>query len=374
VAPPPTPPSDEERRPRRETARISADSPTGAVDQQALADFVRDLNLTQEEDVFFFHQTITSASELAGFFKPNYHLMVTSDRVVAIARDKNGKISRAELPFSGILAANSEERSIALGTLGDLKFVVADPGQRVVTYSFVKREHLPAIVDYIRKRKGGFDESRIALLSQPKQSALVATYVSGPFDFTSNTSVVLTLDAHEIVARTVTWSAANAIELFRIRYRSITTVSVETAERLGKLRTLGAWALAGPLAAVFVGFGVKKKDRFLKIDFNDDTGLNVAAIFGGKDLDTVAGKILAHRREALGSTGAAGSNAASAGPAARARAETAPAAPEAQPATASPTPREDVAGLLEKLASLREKGILTDEEFQKKKGDLLSRM
>ena len=38
------------------------------------------------------------------------------------------------------------------------------------------------------------------------------------------------------------------------------------------------------------------------------------------------------------------------------------------------TPQVDVGALLEKLASLREKGILTEEEFQKKKAELLSRL
>jgi hypothetical protein len=37
-------------------------------------------------------------------------------------------------------------------------------------------------------------------------------------------------------------------------------------------------------------------------------------------------------------------------------------------------PEQDVATLLEKLAALRAKGILTDLEFQKKKADLLSRL
>ena len=36
--------------------------------------------------------------------------------------------------------------------------------------------------------------------------------------------------------------------------------------------------------------------------------------------------------------------------------------------------RSDVAQAIEKLAQLRDKGILTEEEFQAKKTDLLSRM
>jgi hypothetical protein len=352
--------------------RISADSPVGAVDRQALRDFIGDLKLAPEEDIFFFQHTLTPPEEFTGFFSPSYRLAVTSNRAIAIARDKNGKVARAEFPFSGILAADYNHREGS--TLCSLEFVVTDRGERVVSYTLRNGGGVvPAVVDYIRKRKGGFDESRLALLSQPKQVGFTIIYVSGPFDVKSGTPVALILDAHEIAARTPTRGAANSQQLLRIPYRSVTGVSVETAERLGKLRTLGALALAGPLAAVFVGFGLKKKDKFLKIDFNDDTGLNVAAIFGGLvDMDTLAGKILAHRRDALLADGTHGPGAVPAQAAPTGQPGPGPAAP--QPPAAPSAPREDVTGLLEKLASLREKGIITDEEFQEKKGDLLSRL
>lgn len=169
---------------------------------------------------------------------------------------------------------------------------------------------------------------------------------------------ILTLDENELVFK----SSILRREFFRIPYSSITGAHVDTAERLGKLRTLGALALAGPLAAVFVGFGVKKKDKFLKLDFQDETGISVTVIFGkasfGPDMDSLSGKVLSRRREAVGTAAEATAQSSS---------------PAVSPQPGSPT-QEDVAALLEKLASLREKGILTEEEFQKKKAELLSRL
>lgn len=49
-------------------------------------------------------------------------------------------------------------------------------------------------------------------------------------------------------------------------------------------------------------------------------------------------------------------------------------APTPAAADAAAAPREDVAGALQQLASLRDAGVLTDEEFAAKKAELLSRL
>lgn len=180
-------------------------------------------------------------------------------------------------------------------------------------------------------------------------------YFGGPFDLKAKSDGILTLDENELIFK----SSFLRREFFRIPYSAITGAHLDTAERLGKLRTLGALALAGPFAAVFVGFGIKKKDKFLKLDFQDGSDLAVTVIFGkasfGPDMDSLSGKILARRRESVGKV-------------------TAQSPSHTDGAPAESATQEDVATLLEKLALLREKGILTEDEFQKKKAELLSRL
>lgn len=177
-------------------------------------------------------------------------------------------------------------------------------------------------------------------------------YIGGPYDLKADSEGILTLGENEFIFK----SSILRREFFRLPYSTIAEAHVDTAERLGKLRTVGAWALAGPLGAAIVGFGLKKKDKLLKFDFTDETGLKVTVVFGkanfGPDMDTLQGRILTQRRASFNNNGSG---------------------QPTQPAPAS-APVEDVASTLEKLASLRDKGILTEEEFQKKKNDLLSRM
>ena len=46
----------------------------------------------------------------------------------------------------------------------------------------------------------------------------------------------------------------------------------------------------------------------------------------------------------------------------------------AKPADTNTPPQQDIPALIEKLAELHRKGILTDEEFQSKKAELLKRL
>lgn len=183
---------------------------------------------------------------------------------------------------------------------------------------------------------------------------LGATYVQGPWAINANTPVTLVLDDDRLLVKS---GLINKKE-YVILYECITGATIDTAERLGKLRTLGTLALAGPLAAVFVGFGMKKKDRFLKLDFADDTGTNISAIFGkgpGCDIQTLQGKILERKHGRLK----------------RIQAVPVVAAVEEQPVTPA-TP--DVATSIETLARLRDQGLLSEDEFQAKKKELLARL
>jgi hypothetical protein len=52
-----------------------------------------------------------------------------------------------------------------------------------------------------------------------------------------------------------------------------------------------------------------------------------------------------------------------------------PAAPAAEPAVAPPpSPGDQLAATLESLANLRDKGLITPEEYETKKRELLERM
>ncbi len=202
-------------------------------------------------------------------------------------------------------------------------------------------------------------------VSAPKYDGHIV-YVSGPFDVKPGTRMELYWDDSAVIFKGSKTLFSDIQELFRIPYASVTGAAVDTAEQLGKMRTLGAYALAGPLAAVFVGFGLKKKDKLLRIDFQDETGLSVAAIFhkyesrffSPQGIDALVGIILTRRRELLGKTANLTTNALH------------------QNDLDKPllSPKEDMTSLLEKIASLRDKGILTEEEFQKKKTELLSRL
>ena len=184
-------------------------------------------------------------------------------------------------------------------------------------------------------------------------------FIGGPYDLRPKTVGVLTLDDDELV---YTAGIISKREVFRLSYSAIAGASVDTAESLGKLRTLGTWALAGPLAAVFVGFGLKKKQKFLKLDFRDDTDMQVAVILGkgtGTDIDALCGRILEFRHAYL----------------LRHAYLQRVGVPQSTSGTATQEDdKEDLTAIIERLAHLHAKGILTDEEFQKKKADLLSRL
>jgi hypothetical protein len=54
--------------------------------------------------------------------------------------------------------------------------------------------------------------------------------------------------------------------------------------------------------------------------------------------------------------------------------ETPAAPPPPPPATEPPSPAEELGSTLERLAGLRDKGLITPEEYEAKKRDLLERM
>jgi len=181
-------------------------------------------------------------------------------------------------------------------------------------------------------------------------------YVQGPWSIKTNSQMAITLDDSGLVLRV---GIINKQEFF-ISYGAITDLTIDTAERLGKMRTLGALALAGPLGALFVAFGFKKKDKFLVIERTDETGIDIPLILGagpGCDMQMLRVQIIEGKRAFL-------------------RAGEGDIGEPDRPISiqSSPKTNQSSASLLEQIAQLRDKGILSPEEFEKKKADILSRM
>jgi len=154
--PPPIPRSGSEKQ---KWYKTSLDSQDDAIDEKLLGIFLPDLNLSADEELFFFQKTNVVATDLAGLIiPPNYNLMVSSRRVVAIVRDKKGKVSRSEF-LLGII----KHVALLKGVFQDtIEIVVSDPTDRTIKFNFVKRKNpikkdpLEAVVEYLNRSKHGF--------------------------------------------------------------------------------------------------------------------------------------------------------------------------------------------------------------------------
>lgn len=180
-------------------------------------------------------------------------------------------------------------------------------------------------------------------------------YVSGPLGLRAGSEGDLFLNDEFIIFSTQEivsiFKGSEYREHINVPYLSITDISVDTAERLSALGLL--------LIGVFA-FAFKVKDRFLKISITDEAGLRTNIIFGkvpfGPNMDEVARRIIYRRQQLLQLSKTTTAN-----------------AQETTNAQGTSTPQNDIASTLERLASLRDKGILTEEEFQQKKTEILAR-
>ncbi len=191
------------------------------------------------------------------------------------------------------------------------------------------------------KPKSFFEKAKEWADAAARQANVV--YVQGPWGVKANSQMTITLDGSGLVLRV---GVINKQEFF-IPYTAITGMTVDTAERMTLTRVL--------LVGIFA-FGMKKKSKFLRLDFQDDTGTAVSAIFGkgpGCDVPTLQGRISQAKHDYLAACPEA-------------------VAAEAEPIESSAT--TDISATIENLAQLRDKGILSEEEFQQKKTDLLSRL
>ena len=122
-------------------------------------------------------------------------------------------------------------------------------------------------------------------------------------------------------------------------------ICVDTAERM---------TLARVLVLGIFAFGFKKKDLFLKIEYHDDIGGVASVVFGqgtGTDVQTLSSQLLADRHKFILASGSPASE-----------------------LSDKKKPDNNPVALIEQLANLRDKGILTEEEFQKKKAVLIAKI
>jgi len=191
------------------------------------------------------------------------------------------------------------------------------------------------------KRKSFLDKAKKWADAAAQQAHVL--YVQGPWGVKANSQMTITMDDSGLVLRV---GIIKKQEFF-IPYEAITTMTVDTAERMTLARVL--------LVGIFA-FGLKKKDKFLKLDFQDDTHTAVSVIFGkgpGCNVPTLQGLISQAKHDYL------------------------IACPEAVVVEVDPIETNtttNISAAIENLSQLCDKGILSKEEFQQKKTDLLSRL
>ena len=118
--------------------------------------------------------------------------------------------------------------------------------------------------------------------------------------------------------------------------------------------------LLGPLGALIgAGMGRKEDNRqmFVSIDYRDETGMDSTLVVQSKDAYKIATKLTAERYKFL--------NGASIGNSEAKKTLEDKISQDSQPT------QSDSFSDLEKLAQLKENGVITEEEFQQKKKQIL---
>jgi hypothetical protein len=179
-----------------------------------------------------------------------------------------------------------------------------------------------------------------------------ANYVTGPWNIKGGTSGVVDRDEGNLTFTIGLFKK----QTFTLPYNSIRKFSVSTVDQLPRvtatrLMLVGIFALAWKKG---------QKDKFLNIDFVDDTNTELPLVFakapGGPDMDTLQTKVITARSDYIKSKGLL---------------DVASTANAHAPVSAG---AGNIVAQIEELAKLRDKGILTPEEFEAKKSELLARL
>lgn len=132
-------------------------------------------------------------------------------------------------------------------------------------------------------------------------------------------------------------------KVLKIPYESIADVAIKTGEQLANSATPLDFLFAGRMA-----FAIKKKEvtNYLVIDYDCGGGIKTSAIFKGVNVPVVHSVMLKQRVEFAKNN------------------------PQPEPAPVTDPPA-DVAADIQKFFDLKEKGIISEEEYNAKKVQLL---
>ena len=179
---------------------------------------------------------------------------------------------------------------------------------------------------------------------QPPEEAAYVTYLGGFAGVTTQHSVKMRFEATKAIVEDSPLLGKGQV-LWVMPYNKIRSTRVDTTENLTAARLL----LTGILA-----FGLKKKHRYLVVSFEDEYGLIQNPVFEGMWMNLAGNKLY----ERIGAARAA-------------QAQQTQAAKQPQEPQTAPI---DVTEQIKKLGELRDQGLLTQQEFDSKKQELLARM
>ena len=166
-------------------------------------------------------------------------------------------------------------------------------------------------------------------------------------------SITKICDGQLVVTKEKISFTSGIFKSLNIPISNITDSSIKSEEHISKDVTLTRLLLVGVFA-----FGLKKKrtdiTSYLVIQFNEG-GVPINVIFTGKDIANLNAGIIKARQQYNAAT-----------------TEYAPATVAAGPISVNK--QDDIYAQIEKLNDLKTKGILSEEEFQTKKQDLLARI
>ena len=152
---------------------------------QMLPCFQAELDRNNSEEVFFFQKSYSSPPEsagLAGFIPPNVSVIISNQRIIAVAKDKNGKTYFEEIPFEKIKHSKVKKAFLAV----IIEFVVSEKSERIVKFEFltstIKRHILDAVIAHIEncKAKLGQTQQRNFSAQDTKKLSSVADGAVSP--------------------------------------------------------------------------------------------------------------------------------------------------------------------------------------------------
>jgi hypothetical protein len=374
-----------------------SNEPTAHVNRKVIARLASEI--APGETVYFCQTTLSTrapaSAGLAGFLHPPLNVLITDKRIAAIAKDRHGKTYAETLPFESV-----GQVLVVQGLLSNsIRVVLDEPMEHTKEYDFavdVRREWLDEIVSYIERRKGGFaptlsqrhyqewESAKTDLLTRMPQMFVSGEVVTvGPRDRDFDSWIASTLGTGERIVATC-YSGDEALLVTDDKVLLLKKGAAKAA-----VSASGLGATVGALSSGWLGLAVGVMADLAV----GSSGVIAKSVdfFHITSIDCTRGMMLGHvevtypgAREVR--TGGFLENAVSENTfqfsneifdyimcvanELRRRVTLA----HASPSVTDASPGVIIPDQIRKLAELKDAGILTEEEFQAKKKDLLSRM